>query len=128
MTRLSIPAAASRLNVSVDSVRRRLRSGAIGGTRDERGQWWLELPDDIQPEHHTPSVDQRLVLGMAIPAQGAADSQDGMIEMLQDRIDDLLSRLDSSEKERREDKATAVAERNRLLTMIENLTRQSSPR
>ena len=123
MTKMNIATAASRLNVSVDSVRRRLRSGAIDGRRDERGQWWLELPDDIQPEPQLPSVDQRLTIGMAMPAQSPADSQDGLIEILQDRIDDLLSRLDSSEKERRDDKAKAAAERDRFLNLIENLTR-----
>jgi len=128
MARMSIPAAASRLNVSVDSVRRRLRSGVIAGTRDTRGQWWLEMPDTVQPEPTMSSVDQRLVLGMATPAQSPADIPDSMIEMLQDRIDDLLARLDNSEKERREDKASAVAERDRLLTLIESLTRQSVPR
>jgi hypothetical protein len=35
MTKMNIAAAASRLNVSVDSVRRRLRSGAIDGARDK---------------------------------------------------------------------------------------------
>jgi excisionase family DNA binding protein len=125
MTRMSISTAASRLNVSVDSVRRRLRSGVIPGTRDERGQWWLELPDTIQPEPQPPSVDQRLVLGMAIPGQTPTAGQDGLIEMLQDRIDDLLVRLDSSERERRDDKVKAASERDRLLTLIENLSRQS---
>jgi hypothetical protein len=126
MTKMNIAAAASRLNVSVDSVRRRLRSGAIDGARDERGQWWLELPDNIPPEPNVLSVDQKLVLGMAMPAQGPASSQDGLIETLQDRIDDLLSRLDSAEKERREDKAKAAAERDRFLTLIENLTRPAA--
>jgi hypothetical protein len=128
VTRMNISTAASRLNVSVDSVRRRLRSGAIVGTRDERGQWWLELPDTIQPEPQQPSVDQRLVLGMGIPAQNPTAGQDELIEMLQDRIDDLLVRLDSSERERREDKMKAAAERDRFLTLIESLSRQRTER
>lgn len=119
--------AASRLNVSVDSVRRRLRRGVISGARDERGQWWLELPDNIQPEFQPLSVDQRLALGMAVSVPGATDSQDGLTEMLQDRIDDLLSRLDNSENERREDKAKAAAKRDRLISMIEKLTLQGVP-
>jgi hypothetical protein len=128
VTKMNISTAASRLNVSVDSVRRRLRSGAITGTRDERGQWWLELPDSIQPEPQQPSVDQRLVLGMGVPAQNPTAGQDGLIEMLQDRIDDLLVRLDSSERERREDKMKAAAERDRFLTLIESLSRQRTER
>jgi hypothetical protein len=123
MAKMTISTAASRLNVSVDSVRRRLRSGMINGVRDERGQWWLDLPDDIQPEPQQPSVDQKLALGMALPASNATDDPYGMIETLQARIADLLARLDRSEQERREDKAKASAERDRLLTLIENLTR-----
>jgi hypothetical protein len=123
MAKMTISTAASRLNVSVDSVRRRLRSGMINGVRDERGQWWLDLPDDIQPEPQQPSVDQKLALGMALPASNAADDPYGIIETLQARISDLLARLDRSEQERREDKAKASAERDRLLTLIENLTR-----
>jgi len=125
---MSIPMAANQLNVSVDSVRRRVRRGVISGTRDERGQWWLEMPDVVHPEPHVSSVDQRLALGMAIPAQNPTDSQDGLVGMLQDRIDDLFARLQNSEKERREDKARAIAERDRFLTLIETLTRQGTPR
>jgi hypothetical protein len=128
MAKMSISAAASQLNVSVDSIRRRLRSGVINGVRDDRGQWWLDLPDNVQPETPRPSIDQKMALGMAVPASNVAEDPYGIIETLQARIDDLLARLGSSEKERREDKERAANEHNRLLTMIENLTRQSTPR
>jgi len=123
MAKMNISEAASRLNVSVDSVRRRLRSGALNGARDERGQWWLEIADTIQPETPLPSVDQRLALGVAIPAQNPANSAGDLVEALQDRIDDLLSRLDKAEAERRDDKAKAASERDRLMTLIETLAR-----
>jgi hypothetical protein len=123
MAKMSIPAAASRLNVSVDSVRRRLRSGVINGVRDHRGQWWLDVPDNVPPETPQPSVDQKLTIGMAMPASSAPDDPDRTIQALQARIDDLLARLDRAEQERREDKERAAAERERLLIMIENLTR-----
>jgi excisionase family DNA binding protein len=122
---MSISEAANRLNVSVDSVRRRLRSGVIHGERDGRGQWWLDLPDNIQPERQPPSVDERLALGMAVPAH---DEPDLLIKSLQTTIDDLRSRLDRSERERREDHDRAAAERNRFLTLIEQLTRDGNPR
>jgi hypothetical protein len=128
MAKMSISAAASQLNVSVDSIRRRLRSGVINGVRDDRGQWWLDLPDNVQPETPRPSIDQKMALGMAVPASNVAEDPYGIIETLQARIDDLLARLESSEKERREDKKRAANEHDRLLTMIENLTRQSTPR
>jgi hypothetical protein len=127
MTHVSITEAANRLNVSVDSVRRRLRSGALQGTRDERGQWWLELSDTIQPETPIPSVEQRLALGVAIPAQNGPRGSNDLVEALQDRIDDLLCRLDKSEAERREDKAKAASERERLLTLVEALARPVAP-
>ncbi len=127
MTRMNISEAASRLNVSVDSVRRRLRSGVLSGERDARGQWWLEVADNMPPEVPVPSVNQRLAMGVAIPASAAADGPGGLIEALQDRIDDLLARLDRSEAERREDKAKAAAERDRLLSLIETLARPAIP-
>jgi len=128
MTKTTISAAASRLNVSVDSIRRRLRNGAINGVRDHRGQWWLDLPDNIQPEPQMPSVDQRLVLGMAEPAPDPADNPYRIVETLRARVDDLLARLDRSEQERREDKDKAAAERDRLLSLIETLARPAATR
>jgi hypothetical protein len=128
MAKMSISAAAGRLNVSVDSVRRRLRSGIINGVRDDRGQWWLDLPDDVQPETPQPSVDQRLVLGMAMPASNPVEDPSAAIARLQAMIDSLVSRLDQSEKERREDRDKAALERDRLLTLIETLTRQGTAR
>jgi hypothetical protein len=121
---MNISEAAGRLNVSVDSVRRRLRSGALNGIRDARGQWWLDISDTVQPELPPVPVDQRLALGVAIPAQTPRSSE--LVEALQDRIDDLLSRLDKAEAERRDDKAKAASERDRLLTLIETLARPAA--
>jgi hypothetical protein len=130
MARMNISEAAGRLNVSVDSVRRRLRSGALNGIRDERGQWWLDISDTIRPETPPATVDQRLALGVAIPAQNPPNRGSELpnlgselVEALQDRIDDLLTRLDKAEAERRDDKAKAMSERDRLLTLIETLAR-----
>ena len=128
MAQMSITEAASRLNVSVDSVRRRLRSGALCGARDERGQWWLDVSDNVKPETPNPSVDQRLALGVAIPAQNPSRVANDLVEALQDRIDDLLARLDKAEAERRDDKAKAASERDRLLTLIEALTHRGAPK
>ena len=126
MTRMSIPEAANRLNVSVDSVRRRLRSGVISGERDARGQWWLEVADTIEPAVPLPSVDQRLAMGVVIPAPPSPEATDRLVEALQDRIDDLLVRLDRSEAERRDDKTSGAAERDRLLRLIETLARPAT--
>jgi hypothetical protein len=123
MAKMSITEAAGRLNVSIDSVRRRLRRGALTGSRDDRGQWWLDVSDSIQPEMPPVSVDQRLGLGVAIPAQSPPNATGELVAALQDRIDDLLSRLDQAEAERRDDRAKAASERDRLLTLIETLAR-----
>lgn len=69
MARLTITEAAARLHISPDSIRRRLRKGELTGLRDNRGQWWLDLPDDMQPEASTLSVETRLALAMLAPTQ-----------------------------------------------------------
>jgi hypothetical protein len=120
VVKASIAEAANRLNVSVDSVRRRLRSGAINGERDARGQWWIDLADDVQPEVRPPSVEQKFAVGMATPLQ-ARDNFDDLIDALQAQVDDLRARLDRSEAERRDDKEKAGVERQNLLAMIERL-------
>lgn len=120
MVRASIAEAATRLNVSVDSVRRRLRSGAISGERDGRGQWWIDLADDVQPEVRPPSIHQKFAVGMATPLQ-RRDNVDDLIDTLQAQVDDLRARLDRSEAERRDDKEKAGIERQNLLAVIERL-------
>jgi excisionase family DNA binding protein len=122
---MSISEAASRLNVSTDSVRRRLRSGVLEGERDGRGQWWLDLPDNIQPERQPPSVAERLMLGGAALAHEGPEIVDVLIKSLQITIDDLRARLDRSERERREDQEKAAAERGRLLALVEELAGRS---
>lgn len=124
MAKLSVTEAASHLNVSVDSVRRRLKSGMIVGERDERGQWWLDLADDVQPEPQQPTVDQKVIMGVATPLQRRDSHNDDLIDALHSQIDDLRARLNSSEAERREDKEKAGIERQRLLSMIESLLHQ----
>jgi hypothetical protein len=126
MVRVSVTEAASRLNVSVDSVRRRLRSGAVMGERDERGQWWLDLADNVQPEAQPPSVDQKFIVGVVTPLQRRENVNDELLDALYAQIADLRARLDSSEAERREDKEKALTERHRLLSMIESLAHQGN--
>jgi chaperonin cofactor prefoldin len=118
--KVTINDAAQRLNVSPDSVRRRLKSGVIEGQRDHRGQWWLDLPDDVQAEPKTLSVDERMSLGVATPLQ--RNERESLIIALEDQIDDLKARLDRAEAERREEAEQFRKERDRLLAMIEKLT------
>ena len=115
---VSIPEAAQRLNVSIDTIRRQVRSGALPAKRDEKGQWWLDLTGD---EQATPKVadGDRIDLGVGTPLQ--RDERDRLINVLEDHVDDLKARLDRSENERREDAEKFRAERDRLLAMIERL-------
>ncbi|WP_156585660.1 hypothetical protein [Ensifer sp. Root31] len=122
MVKASVTEAASRLNVSVDSVRRRLRSGAIAGERDNRGQWWIDLAESDQPAAHL-SVDQKLAVGVATPLQRREGAEE-LVDALFAQIDDLRARLDRSEDERRQDKEIAATERQALLGMIERLAGQ----
>jgi len=115
---VSIPEAAQRLNVSMDTVRRQVRSGALPASRDEKGQWWLDLSDDEQATGKLADGD-RMGLGVGTPLQ--RNERESLIITLEDQVDDLKARLDRSEKERREDVEKFRAERDRLLEMIERL-------
>jgi hypothetical protein len=115
---VSIPEAAQRLNVSVDSIRRRVRSGALPANRDERGQWWLDLSNDEQATAKVVDGD-RMELGVCTPLQ--RNERESLIIALEDQVDDLKTRLDRSESERRDEAEKFRAERERLLAMIERL-------
>ena len=115
---VSIPEAAQRLNVSVDSIRRRVRRGALPANRDERGQWWLDLSNDEQATAKVVDGD-RMELGVCTPLQ--RNERESLIIALEDQVDDLKTRLDRSESERRDEAEKFRAERDRLLAMIERL-------
>jgi len=115
---VSIPEAAQRLNVSVDTIRRQVRSGTLPANRDEKGQWWLDLSDDEQPTTKAADGDH-MTLGACTPLQ--RNERESLISALEDQVDDLKARLDRSENERREDAEKFSAERDRLLAMIERL-------
>lgn len=47
MAAVSIPDAAERLGVSIDTVRRRVRRGELLAEKDTRGHWRVTFPDDV---------------------------------------------------------------------------------
>jgi excisionase family DNA binding protein len=47
--RLSIADAATRLGISTDTVRRKLKRGQLRAQRDNHGQWWVEVSADAKP-------------------------------------------------------------------------------
>ena len=102
--RLSIADAAVRLGVSTDTVRRKLKRGHLRATRDNHGQWWIELPADAAP---------------ATPKQRAAyepmrDAEALLLEELRNQIGRLRSDLDAAY-------AREVAERERHAAEIARL-------
>lgn len=116
---VNIPEAAQRLNMSVDSIRRRVRSGALPANRDEKGQWWLELSDESVASKSV-ETNEDMGLGVGTPLQ--RNERESLIIALEDQVDDLKARLDRAEAERREEADKFRIERDRLLGMIERLT------
>jgi len=117
--KMSIGDAAAQLNVSIDTIRRRVRNGALKAQRDARGQWWLEMPGS-KPEPQQPAVGDRPAIGVGTPLQ-AAPADDDVIGLLREQIADLRARLDASEGERRDEAVRAASERDRLLSMIDGM-------
>lgn len=135
MARVSITEAARLLDLSPDSIRRRIRKGDLPASRDNRSQWWVEVPDDLP---HAPAPDRQ---GSAILAPPYAlmhapmqTSDAPLIDALRTQVAGLTTQLDQAETERRTNRAewqveriAAQAERARLLTIIETLTTHPKP-
>lgn len=125
MARASITEAAALLGVSVDSIRRRLRSGALLGVRDNRGQWWLDLPGNMLPEAATPSVEERLASAMLAPAQQPMQPPDtALVDALRDQVADLVGRLDRTEALGATDREAAAAREAELRQVVERQGRE----
>ena len=123
MSRMSIGDAAAQLNVSVDTIRRRVRNGSIKAQRDARGQWWLDIANPRskpEPQSHRTEVEGPLAVGVGT-ALHTASTDDAVIALLRGQIADLRARLDASETERREESARAAGERDRLISMIDGM-------
>lgn len=118
MARLTITEAATRLHVSPDSIRRRLRKGQLMGARDNRGQWWLDLPDDMQMEAPSPSVETRLAPAMLAPAQQQPMQLDpALVDALRGQVADLTwerQRADQAEARANRAEAQEAAARARF--------------
>jgi hypothetical protein len=117
---MSIGDAASQLNVSIDTIRRRVRSGAIKAQRDSRGQWWVEVKGTKPQPEPPPAVEERTIVGVGTPLS-AGPADDDVVALLRDLVADLRARLDASESQRREEAARASTERDRLLSMIDGI-------
>lgn len=120
-------AAAARLGVSVDTIRRRLRKGELQATRDNHGQWWLDLPDDAAPEVHRLSAEERLASAMPAPAQQPMQMpmqapDQALVDALRAQVADLRIRLDQADAREREARGQADQRGDELTCQGRELT------
>ena len=118
MARVTITEAAQRLNLSPDSIRRRIRKGELLAQRDNKGQWWCDVPDEPPPADAQGSIAPASIAPPNAPMQPHSDA----LADLRGQVADLVARLDRAEVERAELLARSAAERDRLLVLIEGLT------
>lgn len=135
MARVPITEAARLLDLSPDSIRRRIRKGKLPASRDNRSQWWVEVPDNLP---HAPAPDRQGSATLAppyAPMHVPVQTLDAdLVDALRTQVADLTAQLDRVETERHTDRAewqvertAAQAERARLLAIIETLAARPEP-
>jgi len=67
--RLSAADAAIRLGVSIETVKRKLKSGRIEGRRDNAGKWWVVLPRRAMAPPESAMAMPRYDTAKAVPYQ-----------------------------------------------------------
>ncbi len=109
MTAVSIPDAAERLGVSIDTVRRRVRRGELLAERNTRGHWRVMFPDDVpMPAYGDDST-------IHTHAYATQDDQP-MHEVSSVQMDASLSDRAASASPIKSDRASAEIERDFLHT------------
>ena len=101
MVRVTITEAANRLGLSTDAVRRKIRAEKLPAQRDNRQQWWVELPDDLAsptsalaaaPPYapmQAPAVEQHSASALAAPLaalEGEATALRDLVHILKDQL------------------------------------------
>lgn len=110
MARIGITEAAARLGVSADTIRRRLRKGELAATRDNHGQWFLDLADDAPLAVPMQPANKCLAPAVLAPAYAPMQAADAALaDALRAQVADLTARLDRTEA--READLRAAAER-----------------
>jgi len=117
----SVMEAAQRLNVSVDTVRRRIRAGEIDGRRDERGQWWLNIPSQagVVGDMATQSALDLSVGHCSISEYSSPEER--LIACLEEEIAFLRRRLEASDEELKQERERSRLERESILSLVERL-------
>lgn len=127
----SIAEAAQRLSVSVDTVRRRIKTGEITGQRDHRGQWWLDMPADNSTTIGNHSVQSLVQSGSKISLGHASiaafsSPEESLIAKLSDEILFLRRRLEAAEEELKNERENARLERQSIMSLLDLSGRSKS--
>lgn len=109
MQRLSITDAAVYLALSPDTIRRRIRKGELTAQRDNKGQWFVDLADDVPPASGIGSIGNASIAPpnahmhlpghapMQVPDIAIADALRSEAVALRNQVADLAVRLDRAE-------------------------------
>jgi len=96
MPRVTIREAAQRQGVSVDTIRRQIRRGELGATREQHGRGsvlYVDLPDDLPMGTPTAAAEATLGTGTLDNVQGSET------DILRDYVAELKRQLGVRERE-----------------------------
>jgi len=114
---VSIPEAAQRLGVSVETIRRRLRNGVVKGRQEKTAQgfrWWVDLEDVAHVNSHITDPASPRVEDVGQDDGHHNGHQDsGLVDLLQDQV----KRLDAHV----EDLQQQLADRTREISELHQL-------
>jgi predicted ArsR family transcriptional regulator len=101
MALVSLAEAASRLGVSVDTVRRRLQKGELRGQQQARAQgyvWLIEIEEEPDPGNSPADAEHISQISVAA-CQAEIGRLEGMVAMLQDRVNSQETELEARRRE-----------------------------
>jgi excisionase family DNA binding protein len=118
LEKVPVAEAAQRLGISIDTVKRRIASGKLSGTRDNRGYWLVDLPPDNSEAAHPA---QAPIARMRAAAVTARDEENELTAQLRSQIQDLKAQLEKTETDRAawEARFLAADERHRTEMLAE---------
>jgi hypothetical protein len=119
--RYTLAQVAAKLGISVDAVRRRVRSRALPADRDNRGQWWVTVDLEALPPE-PPSFTKRAA---PIERIGATIAEE-MFAELRRRAETAETALAAERQAREAERAAAAEERERLVGVVEQLGRDAA--
>jgi len=96
-TRLSVSDAATHLSVSVYTIKRRLKTGSLAGSRDNTGRWFVLLSDDVRPAIAGPELaaSEPVAAIAEVPLATGERSPSQLQQPLQQHDSELVAELRS---------------------------------